>query len=233
MAKSKIIKDLANGTASASVALKRAKVLLNALNNDALLQWVNYELIGYPVDVELPGYRVAYGNLYGTYIKGSMASHMKYSNVPLPLGNLSEDKRDALLSLQFREGIEALARMLEESSDGHRLGKQIPADLYGIIAMSNNDPYMAIVSAEVICSNQKLQDIISAIESRLLDVFCFLEKEFGVLDELDIDTSDKSDEELQNILEKISIIIYNDKRIVIGDNNKIRDSVIASEVKNE
>ena len=42
MAKSQIIKDLANGTADIQTALKRTKVLLQELNNDKLLQWVNY-----------------------------------------------------------------------------------------------------------------------------------------------------------------------------------------------
>ena len=44
MAKSQIIKDLANGKVDTQTALKRTKVLLQDLENDDLLDWVNYEI---------------------------------------------------------------------------------------------------------------------------------------------------------------------------------------------
>ena len=40
MAKSKIIKELANGTVTLPVALKRAKLLLQEFDNEDLLLWV-------------------------------------------------------------------------------------------------------------------------------------------------------------------------------------------------
>ena len=45
MAKSKIIKDLANGSVDTMVALKRAKVLLSEFNNEDILNWINYEIM--------------------------------------------------------------------------------------------------------------------------------------------------------------------------------------------
>ena len=51
MAKSQIIKDLANGKVDTQTALKRTKVLLQDLENDDLLDWVNYEIEGYPHDI--------------------------------------------------------------------------------------------------------------------------------------------------------------------------------------
>lgn len=76
MAKSKIIKELANGTIETTTALKRAKVLFSELKNDKLSNWVDYEISGYPKDYNLPDYRIIKGNLSGSYFKGSMASHM-------------------------------------------------------------------------------------------------------------------------------------------------------------
>jgi len=46
MAKSMIIKDIANGTIDTTTALKRAKILFAALDNAELLNWVNYEISG-------------------------------------------------------------------------------------------------------------------------------------------------------------------------------------------
>ena len=50
MAKSKIIKDLANGVVDTQTALKRTKVLLQDLGDKDLLNWVSYEIGGYPDD---------------------------------------------------------------------------------------------------------------------------------------------------------------------------------------
>ena len=94
MAKSQIIKDLANGKVDTQTALKRTKVLLQDLENDDLLDWVNYEIEGYPDDVEIPDYRAIGGQLYGTYFKGSMANHITYNHVPLPLGNLPDEIKE-------------------------------------------------------------------------------------------------------------------------------------------
>lgn len=46
MAKSQIIKDLANGQSSLKVALKRAKVLMSSLKDKRALNWIDSELIG-------------------------------------------------------------------------------------------------------------------------------------------------------------------------------------------
>ena len=104
MAKSKIIKDLANGTIDTATALKRTKVLLSELNDSQLLHWVNCELTGYSDDEELPDYRVVYGQLMGSYFKGSMTRYMQWTNVSLPLGNMPEELQEALLSIRLSEG---------------------------------------------------------------------------------------------------------------------------------
>ena len=76
MAKSKIIKDLANGVVDTQTALKRTKVLLQDLGDKDLLNWVSYEIGGYPDDSDVPEYRVVSGQLYGSYFKGSMVSQI-------------------------------------------------------------------------------------------------------------------------------------------------------------
>ena len=74
MAKSKIIRDLANGEVDTITALKRAKVLVSDLNNDEISEWLDYEISGYPTEAIIPSYRKVHGSLMGSYFKGSMAS---------------------------------------------------------------------------------------------------------------------------------------------------------------
>ena len=230
MAKSKIIKDLANGTVSTFVALKRAKILLQEFENETLLDWVNHELTGYPSKESLPEYRIKMGQLRGSYIKGSLANHVQYKNVPLPIGKMPPDAAKDFLSVYFVEGVEELAQFLDGEKN-EPICKPIPADLYPYIARFNNDPLMCITSAKVEVSVQSIQGVLAAVESKLLDLFCYLEKQFGVLDELDLDVDSKTPEEMGNILDHISVLIYNDHRVTFGDNNKFRDTTIASVIE--
>ena len=63
MAKSKIIKDLANSSVDTITALKRTKVLVSALNNAEISKWLNYEISGYPEGAVIPFYRKVQSNL--------------------------------------------------------------------------------------------------------------------------------------------------------------------------
>ncbi len=227
MAKSKIIKDLANSAVDIQTVLKRTKVLLQELEDETILEWVKYEIEGYPNDVEVPEYRKIGGQLVGTYIKGSMASHMQYKNVSLPLGKMPEDQKEKILYSNLTQSIEALYDM---AKSGEGICKQLPADIFPLIATYNNDPYMYIVGAEVKLNMSQVLSIFPKVESKLLDILCYLEKQFGNLDELDIDKESKTEAELEEIVQHIYVLIYNDNSVSIGNNNRIKDSNIVATV---
>lgn len=227
MAKSMIIKDIANGAIDTTTALKRAKILFAALDDAELLNWVNYEISGYPTDANLPDYRIERGALKGTYFKGSIASHIKWNDVSIPLGKMPADVIDEFLSVPFYDGVSALKQLVENSDNG-QLARPIPADLFPFIAKYNNDPYMNIVTARVVVSTHCVTNMFSVIENRLLDALLLLEKEFGILDDLDIDTTIKSPEEIQSIAKRVYVIVYNDQSVHIGDGNKIKDTDITT-----
>ena len=63
-----------------------------------------------------------------------------------------------------------------------------------------------------------------------MDILAFLEKKFGILDELEIDVEAKTDEEVKDIINHIYYIIFNDYSVEIGDNNRIKDSKIYSQI---
>lgn len=108
MVKSKIIKDLVNDSADTTTTLKRAKVLISDIGNIDISRWLDYEISGYPDDADIPSYRKVHGILIGSYVKGSMASCMRWNNVSIPLGEMPDDTKELLLSVEFHEGIEAL-----------------------------------------------------------------------------------------------------------------------------
>ena len=230
MPKSKIIKDLANGTVDTLTALKRTKVLLAEFENEELNAWISNEIIGY--ESEIPDYRMVRGNLMGSYFKGSMASHMTWNHVSIPLGKMPDELKDTLLTVYFREGVGALRELADKcAATDNRIGKPIDADFFPAIAHYNDDPYMMITSASVEIASQCIQNVFSNIENKLLDVLYLLEKEFGLLDDLDIDVCSKSVEEKEGIVKQLQVIIFNDNSVSIGNGNKIKDSSIASSIK--
>lgn len=232
MARSKIIKDIANSSVDTMTALKRAKVLLSEIDNKEVNEWINCEIAGYPAEATLPDYRLARGNLFGSYFKGSMVSHMKWTNVSIPLGKMPDDLQDTLLQIEFRQSVDSLQKLIESSkAKDAQLGKVVPADFFPIIANYNEDPYMMITSAKVVFGEQCITNIFAVIENRLLDVLILLEKEFGNLDELDLDVTSKTPEDLKCIADRIILILYHDQSVTIGDNNKIKDSTIASSIE--
>lgn len=232
MARSKIIKDLANSSVDTITALKRTKVLVSALNNPEISKWLDYEISGYPKGAVIPSYRKTRGSMMGSYFKGSMANHMTWTNVSLPLGKMPDEAKEILLSVVFQEGVESLKTLAEKrQAAGTEIFKTIPADVFPVIATYNNDPYMVITSARVVVGRHIISNIFSVIENKLLDMLIILEKEFGCLDELDIDTTIKSEEELKVINDQILVLVYNDYSVSIGDGNKIKGATIASEIK--
>jgi len=90
---------------------------------------------------------------------------------------------------------------------------------------------MYITSAKVIIGPQLIQDVFATVENRLLDALIVLEKEFGNLDELDIDITAKTSDELKTIIDKLIVIVYNDNSVSVGDGNRIKNSTIASSLK--
>lgn len=226
MAKSQIIKDLANGQSSLKTSLKRAKVLISGLQDKRAANWINNELVGYQPSDKLPSYRIQRGMLTGSYIKGSMAAHMKWSNVSIPLGKMPQDEQDQLLTVEFREGVESLQLMLDASNQERSLiGKQIPADLFPYIAHCNDDPYMIISAAQVQLNSSCFQHVLDCVENKLLDTLLILEDAFGDLDDLDIVYDNEAAQANSEIIEQIVFNIYDDHSITVGERASIKDSV--------
>ncbi len=145
---------------------------------------------------------------------------------------MPDETRELLLGVEFHEGVEALKKLSEKSQAvGREIAKTIPADCFSTIKYYNKDPFMIITSARVVVGEHIVSNIFSVIENKLLDILMILEKEFGSLDELDIDIKTKSKEEIEAINNRILVLVYNDNSVSIGDGNKIKDTTIASEIK--
>ena len=86
MAKSKILKQLANNEITLEVALSRLMVIASDINNDALSAWAEMELNGYTEFSSLPSYRkIVSNNISYSGLKGVL----KIKNASLPITALT------------------------------------------------------------------------------------------------------------------------------------------------
>ena len=223
MAKSELIKELARGKIDTEIALKQLKLLLDVFPDESIMSWVDKELTGYKQGDELPLYRKAGGSLTGTFL--NFRTHA--NNVGIPLKpDTPKEISDFCNFVEFKESIGTLKSLMESDKKG--IVVTVPPDLYPLIMRYSAMSMTALLGAHVNVSSAAIPRIFSEVDNRVLDILMLLEKEFGNLDDLDIDLSEKSEQEVENIQKQIIVYIYNDNSISIGNDNQIEESVIAS-----
>ena len=222
MAKSTIIKDFAGGKVSVEIALKQLKVLLAEFDKPEVLKWVNAELQGYDDTDVLPEYRVIVGNLVGNFLN----YYTKCTHISIPLkSDAPKELVEMCSQVRLYDSLSALRALTETDRE---FGRQINASLLPYVQQFSAISMTALLNATVEFSQTQVKNVFSRVENAVLDVLLLLEKEFGNLDDLDIDLTSKSNDEIQNIASNIMILLYNDNSIVIGDNNRMKDTSISS-----
>lgn len=222
MAKSTIIKDFAGSKVSVEIALKQLKVLLAEFDKPEMLKWVNAELQGYDDTDVLPEYRVIVGNLVGNFLN----YYTKCTHISIPLkSDAPKELVEMCSQVRLYDSLSALRALTETDRE---FGRQINASLLPYVQQFSAISMTALLNATVEFSQTQVKNVFSRVENAVLDVLLLLEKEFGNLDDLDIDLTSKSNDEIQNIASNIMILLYNDNSIVIGDNNRMKDTSISS-----
>ncbi|HII4509139.1 hypothetical protein CYK62_11120 [Clostridium perfringens] len=217
MARSKLIRDFITSQMDIDTALQNLIAILYCLDNEVLINWAKKELEGYDSSDELPNYRKLKGRVMASFLVGSA----QYSKRQFGISHLDEEFKDKLLKLNIYSSISTLIGILDKDVT---IGKSIEPEIYPLL-QSNSNAY--ITNASVDADMCKINDIISKVKTRILETLLLLEKEFGNLDELDIDISIKSEKELESIIRNIQVTLY-DNSISIGDNNKIKNSDIVT-----
>lgn len=225
MAKSKIIKELVTGKIDLFAALKQTKVLLYKFKKPEIHRWVDNELSGYSQNDKLPDYRIVKGELKGNFIIG----YCKYTNCSIPIEGIDEEAKYELENIQFYQSICSLQNIIRGKD--RTIAKSIPSSCYQYLTKFNN--ISAIITASVVTNKLYVSDMLSTIESKLIDILLMLESEFGSLDDLDIMVENREDEVIHKIENNICLLLFQDNSIKIGDNNDIKKSEILSNSNNK
>ena len=215
MENSKIIKELANSAIDLNTSLKRAKVIFQKIGSTELNQWIKNEIEGYKNLEDIPSYRRVKGCLKGCYIKGGL----NCKNLLIPLDNIDEEIIEGLTYNSAGQSIYALQEAIRTRQSFVR--RLEPYECKWLSDKTGRIIYEAEVETD---TSQVMNPV---VENLLLETFLLLEKEFGVLDDLDIDWDSKTEDE-QNVIVERLIIILQDNSVFVGDGNKIKNSTIAS-----
>lgn len=110
MAKSKIIKELANNQISMEVALQRLVIIASDLGNEELLAWAETELQGYSPSDTLPEYRnirsiqFVYSGINGSY---------KVTNCPFTFTSVLEEKLPDIYNVPILDSVSSLQNFID------------------------------------------------------------------------------------------------------------------------
>ncbi len=180
---SDIINELLDERISLTVPLNKTKILATRIVNQPLLNWVNFELKGYPDKELLPPYRKTQGTILGNFING----RHQVINYPLPLPEFGEGMDEEMRTFYLFDGIatiEHFAISKREESLISRFPDGLKRSIENIL-QNTNGPYFQLLQVGVSVPIHVAAHVITAVKDKLLEFMLELEKEFGLETEID------------------------------------------------
>lgn len=226
MAKSKIIKDLISKKIELTQALERVLVIAMEINDADTIRWVKSEKNGYGKDDDVPDYRILSLSPIGTYQLLGNGGILMCKNHPLPTIGIPDDMREYISRHTFKKGIsQVLEQYIVCQKDGTNMVMSIPPEMYACFEEGTN---IIVTNAHLAISPFDLERIIDAVRTRTIELLVLLEKNFGVLDDLDIDLDDYESNEIKRLQEACSLVIKGDNNgdTYIITNSKVKKSNI-------
>ena len=218
MAKSTIIKELANNQIPMEVALQRLMIIASDLENEELSAWAEAELHGYSQSDTLPEYR----NIRSIhFLYSGINGSFKVTNCPFTFTNILEEKLSNIYNVPIMDSVSSLQDFVDNPDK--KSYRRDFSMLNGYVLQRTGIQCTSIYQTVPL---NFLQKILSQIKTILMHVFLELDKEYGCLDDLDVDTTTKTPEEVEKINEVVNNYIFIDNSINVGDKNKLKGSEI-------
>ena len=206
MASSKIIKELISNQISINDALNRLLLISMELNDKDTIEWIESEKNGYKDDF-VPEYRTVKAYFIGDYdIEG--AGHIIHNkNQVLPTLGVSKDLKEKLEHWNVRDSITILCGQKKDYEENKRSGIPIHPEHF---FMFEQDTNIHVTSAFIIVPELSIDNILDKVKTKILKILIILEKNFGNLDNFDIDIFDYDENELNNLRKVIGANLKGD-----------------------
>lgn len=204
MAKSKILKQLANNEIDIVVTLSRLMIISNDIGNDDLYEWSKNELNGYNLSDKIPSYRLLdVGQITYSGIKGMI--QLKHN--PIPITAFSPEERSLIANTTITQSVNAIQKLADPTNK-----EKVGRDLTFLAESFYKRQGIQCYSIYMNYGYSDFENILGQIRTKLLSVFIKLDKEFGCLDDLDVDVSLIESNRLENIKETLNATIYSDDK---------------------
>jgi hypothetical protein len=208
-----IIGLLSSESASLTEALLKTKVLLHTIGRRELVEWVNYELNGYPEAETLPPYRTLRGQILANVNNAAWRAPAH----PLPLGHLNDQQRENFETVPMHQSLAVLEKLVDGSTKGGELHFDLPLEANGFLGKNLGSGFR-IERAWIRLPKTEVTGILIQVRSRLLDFV------LGLKEKLD---GDLSDQEAKTRIGEFdasrmfnSAIFGDNTTIVVGNQNK-------------
>ena len=205
MAKSKILKELASNQTSLDVVLSRLIIIASDIEDIKLQEWALNELNGYSKNENVPEYRQLQGELIYSGINGPLM----VNKLHLDIGFLDKDFQEIVLQpFSVSNGISLLLSGLENGEIFSKDMTFLSSQVY-----KNSETITGAIQATniaLVFNKAQIQNIISNVRTKLLQIFLELDKNYGNLDELDVS---QQIDDIDSVKQTIHQIIYQDNSI--------------------
>ncbi|BBD23998.1 hypothetical protein [Enterococcus faecalis] len=201
MAKSQLIKDIATNNISLEEALQRLLLITSELDDLDISNWILSELNGYNSEDIIPEYRK---NISYRLIYSGINGNFQITNQPLPLHYFSEKIRTCFSDITVKESIKSIESIVEK---GEKVGMDLTSLAFDIYENTG------IKCSKIFQEYNKisLEHILSNIKSKLILFLIDLEKQFGNLDNLDIEENQLTVDKKEAASNSFSEIVYDGK----------------------
>ena len=214
MAKSQIIKDIANDNVSLESSLKRAIIIATDLGNEKIKKLLSLELYGYGKEDELPEYRKLDVQIKIDYTAG----YTIVTNQSISLGNIMSEYRDIVSKYWCSEGVSSIVKVVNSDSD------QQMVDYTDYVFAVTKQPRINVNRLTLWISKVSFENIIDKVKQIVFEFLLEADKIFGNLDSLDVVATDEEKEKFNS-----QINVHIDSLVQIGSNNKIKGTNIAGQ----
>jgi hypothetical protein len=168
-----------DGTNLGSVLLK-LRLLASRLGSVPLEEWIKHESEGYPLESEIPSYRVVDVSYSGTFF-GPFGSGIKNAQIPSYLVEKFAGKK--WTKHEIRDGIAAIDELVRNSADGSgTLG--INASNLILLLQGKVYPEYSCNDIQGTISRSALTELQYAVRSRILELTLELEKSIPACTEI-------------------------------------------------
>lgn len=178
-------------------ALLKFKFLAAKLGSEPLEGWVEHEMEGYPIEIEVPDYRLA--NLAYT---GNFANRVhQYTNHPIPTSLILQHTSEEWVVHKIREGMS----VIDHIANGATQTGKLTIDTSDMVLLLQDKIYehMVLQSITATFPVTALLSIQSTVRAKLLDLALKLEKRVPASAEIVVGTKERTSERDQGKVTQI------------------------------